>query len=459
MLGNAYGGLDHYWRELSGDVANILGSRPLGWLRMPNAGNYYAEAYRGGYRLNMTRATDDCLNAADPQIDFSPYDGVVILLPLPADKLTGTIWAFGGSMYLKRDGPGRYIRAAWIPVEIGAGAGNVREVPVSLLAHEMGHGFGLPHSSGPYGQVYDSRWDVMSGAFGVCSPEPVYGCPSQHTMGYHKELISWIPDGRKVVIPSGTAKLVELMRLAQPKSNGYLLAQIPLEDADHFYTVEARRIAGYDYRGLLPGEAIVIHEVDKTRSEPAHVIDADGNGDVNDEGAMWRTGETFTGRNGVTVCVAGSTATGFFVGIGNGQTPQCELAADLSSSATSASNSLPNAGQTATLYTDLVNMHATAQGVVVTSTLPAGTAYVTGTAKTSQGVVELTPAGELVFTVGALKDGAPARLSYAIRVNKNLRDPTVLTARSKAAWNGGSLPLTHTLIANAERVNLPSAAK
>jgi hypothetical protein len=39
------------------------------------------------------------------------------------------------------------------------------------VTHEMGHGFGMPHSSGPYSATYDSEWDVMSGA-GLCGADP-----------------------------------------------------------------------------------------------------------------------------------------------------------------------------------------------------------------------------------------------------------------------------------------------
>ena len=34
---------------------------------------------------------------------------------------------------------------------------------ISVIAHEMGHGFGLPHSTAiDWTSVYDNAWDVMS---------------------------------------------------------------------------------------------------------------------------------------------------------------------------------------------------------------------------------------------------------------------------------------------------------
>jgi hypothetical protein len=78
-----------------------------------------------------------------------------------------------------------------------------------------------------------------------------------------------------------------------------------------FYTVEARAFIDYDRN--LPGEAVVLHQVVPGRQSPAHVVDADNNGNPNDEGAMWRVGETFEdNRAGITVEVlsqSGNTIT------------------------------------------------------------------------------------------------------------------------------------------------------
>ena len=92
------------------------------------------------------------------------------------------------------------------------------------------------------------------------------------------------------------------------------MAQIPIGGSStHFYTVEARRLIGYDIK--LPGNAIVIHEVDTTRREPAWVVDSNGS-PSSDAGAMWVVGETFTDTpNKISVKVLSATATGFQVSI------------------------------------------------------------------------------------------------------------------------------------------------
>jgi hypothetical protein len=191
------------------------------------------------------------------------------------------------------------------------------------IAHEMGHGFGLPHSSGPYRATYDSEWDVMSGA-GLCTPPHATSeCIADHTVSHHKDLLGWVPSERRYLAVSGSDQSITIERLGQPSSaSGYLMAKIPIGgSATKFYTVEARRFAGYDghVNGRIPGEAIVIHKVDTGLSDRnARAIDADKDGDPNDEGAMWISGETFTdAANGISVEVIGenTTASGYSVRI------------------------------------------------------------------------------------------------------------------------------------------------
>ena len=173
----------------------------------------------------------------------------------------------------------------------------------STWAHEMGHGFGLPHSSGPYDETYDSFWDVMSGGGRV------------HTIAYHKDFLGWIPPDRKYVAAPNRTQTIILERLAQPGAEGDLMAQIPIGGSDtNFYTVEARRFAGYD-EGLLD-EAVIIHKVDTTRGRPARVVDVDNDGSPNDEGAMWKVGEVFTdGDNNLQISIDAAYETGYRVTI------------------------------------------------------------------------------------------------------------------------------------------------
>ena len=132
----------------------------------------------------------------------------------------------------------------------------------------------------------------------------------EHTISYHKDLDGWIPASRILQMNGAGSSVITLDRLAQPTTGtNYLMAKIPIKGSlQHFYTVEARRQVGYDI--TIPGNAVIIHDVLTTRTEPAHVVDVDNNGNPNDAGAMWNAGETFNDpANGVTVAVVSETAT------------------------------------------------------------------------------------------------------------------------------------------------------
>ena len=245
MLGGAAPGLDHYWREVSFGTVNLTGSVVVGWYNLPQPRSYYVY----GNQLDTQRAANDCTSVADADVHFPSFIGINLMFN---DDLDCCAW--GGSTYLTRDGQSRLYRITWLPPW-----GYESQGPV---AHEMGHGFGLPHSSGPYGATYDSRWDVMSDVWNNCPPyDPTYGCVGTHTIAYHKDLLGWIPSNRRYVAALGTSATFTLEPLDQLASSGYMIARIPLPGTTtRFYTVETRRLAGYDAK--LPGHAVIIHLVD-----------------------------------------------------------------------------------------------------------------------------------------------------------------------------------------------------
>ena len=102
--------------------------------------------------------------------------------------------------------------------------------------------------------------------------------------------------------PQGTATL-ELAALANPETQGYLLAQIPIAGVlERFYTVEARLRVGYDR--ALPADAVLIHEVDPTRDPPAKLINHLGDGDTRAAAGIWQPGDVFIDAvGGVAVAV------------------------------------------------------------------------------------------------------------------------------------------------------------
>ncbi len=302
LMGSTEPGVDHYWRELSFDQANVAGSGALGWYDLPQVRSHYVDDEAGSANLQLLK--EDCAAAADADVFFPDYVGINFQFN---ESLGGFSWGGGSSLNLDLpDGvPARFYRMTWL----ADWADHV------TYTHEMGHGFGLPHSSGPYGQVYDSNWDVMSGSW--TNHDSFWGWLAPHTISYHKNMLAWIPAGRIYDAAEGSSQTITLHRLAELGSGGdYLMARVPRTDGT-YYTVESRHFVGYD--GNLPAEAVIMHHV---RFDPLKginrdfVVDPDDNGNPDDDGARWLPGETFSDpANGITVTIDSETADAFVVTI------------------------------------------------------------------------------------------------------------------------------------------------
>lgn len=312
LLVNEAPGMDHYWRETSADLVNIDGSGAYGWYDLPRTKAEYTRLGRSNVGNALRALMTDCVNAVQEAdgVDFTDYGGINMML-----NDTFGCCAWGGRMPLQIDGQTVQFRTTWLP----PWAFN----SLHVIAHEMGHGWGLPHSSGPYGKVYDSAWDVMSGGNSnhtdaICrvGSEPL-GCWQVGTIGLHLGMLGWIPEERMTVVASGQTATLEIDSLTTlGDDDDRMLILIPINNTNTFYTVEARSFIDYDRN--LPGEAIVLHQVVPGRSSPAHVVDADNNGNPNDEGAMWHPGETFEdGRANITIEVLEREDSTFTVRITN----------------------------------------------------------------------------------------------------------------------------------------------
>ncbi len=296
LMGPDYPGMDHYFREVSYGSIDLTGSQTFGWYTLPETLAYYT--------VNQDQLTDDCTAAADSDVYFPNFAGINLMF---SDNYGDA--ARGGALYLTLDGITKAYGVTWIPFA---------SPNHHIVAHEMGHSFGLPHSSGPYGLTYDSDWDVMSGGGIPSFTDSKFGHMGDHTISYHKDKLGWVPSGQKYLALENTLQTITLERLAQPTDGGtaYLMGVIPI-DALRYYTVEARQFGGYD--DGIPGEAVVIHDIDKSRQNDANVVDPDGNGDVNDDGAMFTVGEVFDDTaNNISVSVDSNIGTGFTVTVDRG---------------------------------------------------------------------------------------------------------------------------------------------
>ncbi len=314
MYADTKPGLNHYWKELSFGIANIDGSdvgpgdgsAGAGWYTLPHTMGYYnPTATEKSADLNALAS--DCIGAADSTVDFTPFTGINMMFNGDFDYG----WAWGGGGTITLDGNTRYWSITWEPPWSYA--------DISVISHEMGHGFGLPHSSYDRAAVYDNAWDVMSADRYNCAAatDPTYGCMAQHTISHHKDFLGWIAG--KVTVAAGTSTTVALEDLALPTAPGGIqMVVIPIGgSATNFYTVEARRFTGYDVK--LPDAAVVVHNVDTTNDIPAVLVPGGLPGGSVDPAVMFKPGETFVDAiNHITVHVSSATDTASEVVIGNG---------------------------------------------------------------------------------------------------------------------------------------------
>ncbi|MEO6365108.1 MAG: hypothetical protein ABIO38_03540, partial [Luteimonas sp.] len=290
QYGNSPGQLDHYWREVSYNKINLNGSSAHGWYTLPQPRSFYVPVVNGVEDADLNTLFNDCTAAADADVNFAVNGGVQGINMMFNGDLDGYAW--GGSRCLTLDGINKCWSSTWNP-------------PWSFnnlapLAHEMGHGYGLPHANNSDGDSdpYDNPWDVMSDAWNNAANDPTYGSVAKHISTYHRDRLGWIDAARKAVVPAGSNLLNVLMDRASLEGSNQkqmIVVTLPGEPASRFYTIEARQRAG-KYDANLAGNAVIIHHVDTTRSTPAWSMDADvpPANRANNEGSMFKAGELWT---------------------------------------------------------------------------------------------------------------------------------------------------------------------
>lgn len=315
QYGAAPGALGHYWNEVSCGKIDLAGSAAHGWFLLPQPRAFYITKNGDKDKANFDQLFKDCGAAADAEVDFTGVLGVNMMFN---DDLDGSAWGGGGCATL--EGVNMCKKTTWNP----PWAFN----NLAPLAHEMGHGYGLPHSDNSDGDddPYDNPWDVMSDAWRNATSSTTFGALPKPINIYQRERLGWVDAARKQSIAGSNDTRVRITldfaSLAGSSSKQMVVLAMPQVSGDPYrntiYTLEARKRTG-SYEAKLAGDTVIIHALQNYGN--AKSIDADNPAAnvANNEGSMFKVGEMWTSPDQNQthwVRVEEATATGFIVSVG-----------------------------------------------------------------------------------------------------------------------------------------------
>ena len=423
--------LEDFWREASYEHITDVTAEAFGWFTLPNNRAHYgfSETNAG---FDIDAIIQDCVDVADATINFASFDAVSVMLNSPAPVAMATLFPL-----VYPDGA---------TISLGALAIPSNKFNLALMAHEMGHAYGLPHSSAN-GQSYANPWDLMGIASAYrcgVNEDPLYSCLGQHPISKFKDDLGWLAPAQVYEAPTGTST-VTIERLAQPQTTNPLMVRVAAGSV--FYTVEARMRVGYDAK--LAGDAVIIHR------NGTDLVDGDGAAPYDDDGAMWLPGETFHDeQNGVEIEVDSATPTGFTITVttedSSGPQPIKLISSSVSPPTAHAGDRVDFEWQL--IYDDGFFGAAPA---TISVTLPAEMTYVPGSVQVEGPyTTQIESEDPLVVSVESFfLDTLTVR--YAGTIDGAVTDTTWLTIPLLASWPEGSGQFESVLLVNGEETFLP----
>jgi hypothetical protein len=243
---NGTGGQCDYWRAVSSGSLDLTTSQVFGWFVMNHASTEVSNLVFPAGRSTLVQWGLD--TAAANGVNLSGYKAVLVVQNYGVDH-----GAAGNGVLIVHQDP------------------NLCEF--GFISHEMGHGFGLPHSyAANPDMVYGDGWDVMSFATTTFQfPIRFRGTTGDATVGLNSrnlDALGAVPAGRTWAPAGGDfSQRLELDPLNQSPigSAGYLVVKLPphvftpVRADGSTWTVEFRRKAGWDQ--AIPEDGVLIHEM------------------------------------------------------------------------------------------------------------------------------------------------------------------------------------------------------
>lgn len=271
QLGTSRPGFNHYFQEMSFGRLNLNGSQAFGWFTLPGTRSSYMSLPTATQRLS--KLAQDCTAVADATVDFSGAFGLNFMFNGELDNA-----AWGGSRFMTLDGVTKSWRTTWMPYYEGDTFGWLEH---GILAHEMGHAFGAPHTTDSKGYQYGNSWDAVSNPQAGCyfssayptpipnSIDPAYGCLGQQVTGALKEVMGFYDSAKILNYTGSSPQTIQLERQAIPPGvvGTYLLIKIqsPTNSAIS-YSIESRFRTPGSYDTKTRGDGVIIYRTNENLS-------------------------------------------------------------------------------------------------------------------------------------------------------------------------------------------------